>query len=548
MKFLDISFMALLLIMLDCGGGGGGSTPPAPSPAPTISLSPQQPIIHVAESLQFVATVNNSADQSLVWSATAGGINAAGQFTAPANVALVTVTATLKTNSSIKGSATFNVLPAPPQSITISPSTVSLASGQSQQFSVTFNNLAAPSPGWSAFLTQDQLGSFAEFTSDGHPLCGTITGAGLYTAPLASGQYSVMVADSNHPAVPVSVAHLTVNGWGPIQGSARDLPYRPYASFNLLQDSTVLIAGGEADAKSAMIYDPSSNSIVRTIPMTANRCQHTATVLQDGSIFMAGGGSIGMGTSSILSTTEIYDPVTQSFKAGPALPRPTFAHQSILLEDGRVLIVGGTDGVQRFYECLVFDPRNMTIKTAASLADARISHRLVRLPDGTVLIIAGGSSGATLLIESFNPATDTLRQAGNLLYPHVHPIVYLRPDGKVLIAGDMPSLSNYQRHVSEVFDPSSGISSDGPDMFWGRGNGLLVDLDNGKFITTGGNHIGGIELYDSMANRFSPVASTHQAPFVVTSSLRLSGSKVLFTILDIDAQTVHTEIMDVGSL
>ncbi len=546
MKFAGLTCLLPVLFVFSCGGGGG-STPPPPPPVPSVSISPQQPIIHVGESLQFTATISNSSNQELIWSGTDGQITTSGQFTAPSYTALVTVTASLKTNSSIKGTAIFNVLPAPPQSITISPSTASLDSSTALQFSATFNNIVSPSPGWSAFLTQDQPGSSSEFTSDGHPLAGTITSSGLYTAPLSSGQYSVMVSDNAHPSIPVSVARLTVNGWGPIQSSPRDLPYRPSASFNLLQNGTVLIAGGEANAKSAMIYDPSFNSIIKTIPMTANRCQHTATVLQDGSIFMAGGGSIGV-TSSILSTTEIYDPLTQAFKAGPSLPRPTVFHQSILLDDGRVLIVGGTDGVQDFYECLVFDPRNMSIKTAASLTVARVGHRLVRLPGGSVLIIAGGSYGSTLSVEAFDPATDTCYQAGNLLYPHTHPIAFLRSDGKVLIAGDLPSLSNYQRHVSELFDPSSGLSTDGPDMYWGRGDGLLVDLGNGKFITTGGNHVGGIELYDSVINKFTPVASALHAPFVATTALSLSGTKVMLTIMDMDAQTLHAEVLDTSSL
>lgn len=542
MKFLNLAYLLPFFLALGCGGGGG-STPAPPTPAPSVSISPQQPTIHVGENLQFTATVSNASNQELIWSVTDGQITASGQFTAPSYVALVTVTASLKTSALIQGKATFSVLPAPPQSITISPSTANLDSGATLQFSATFNNIPSPSPIWTAFLTQDQPGSYFEFTSDGHPLAGTISGTGLYTAPLASGQYSVMASDAAHPSVQVSVARLTVNGWGPIQSSPRDLPWRPDASLNLLQDGTVLIAGGEADAKSAMIYDPSSNIIVKTLPMAANRCQHTATVLQDGSIFMAGGGSIGTGGGGILSTTEIYDPVAQSFKAGPDLPRPTYGHQSILLEDGRVLIVGGTDGVQYFYECLVFDPKNMSIKTAASLAVARVSHRLIRLPGGTVLIIAGGSYGATLSIEAFDPATDTVHPAGNLLYPHTHPIVYLRPDGKILVSGDISF-----RHVSELFDPALGSSTDCPEMYWGRFRGLLIDIGNGKFITTGGNHVGGIELYDSVLNKFTPVASTLQAPFVVTSAVRLGGTKVMLVIEDIDAQTLHTEILDTNSL
>jgi len=545
MKFPNLAYLLPVLLTLGCGGG---STPVPPTPAPSISISPQQPTIHVGEILQFTATVSNASNQELIWSVTDGLVTASGLFTAPYYETLVTVTARFKTNISIQGKATFNVLPAPSQTITISPSTAILDSGSTLQFSATFNNIASPIPYWSTFETGDQPASSFETTSDGRPLSGTITGSGLYSAPLGSGQFSVMVSDAAHISVNASIARLTVNGWGPVQRSPRDLPFRPDSSLNFLQDGTVLIAGGEADAKSAMIYDPSSNSIVKVLPMTANRAQHTATVLQDGSIFMAGGGGIGTGGVGILSTTEIYDPGTQSFKAGPDLPRPTIGHQSILLEDGRVLIVGGMDGFQPFYECLVFDPTSISIKTAASLSVARVKHRLVRLPGGTVLIIAGGSYGRTLEIEAFDPATDTVHHAGTLIYPHNYPSVFLRPDGKVLIAGDIASFPNELSHVSEIFDPILGLSTEGPDMYWGRGNGLLVDLGNGKYITTGGNRIGGIELYDSESNKFTPVASTLQAPFKVTSAVRLGGTKVMLVIEDDGAQTLHTEVLETGSL
>ena len=44
---------------------------------------------------------------------------------------------------------------------------------------------------------------------------------------------------------------------------------------------------------------------------------------------------------AIHSSTEIYDPVTNTWSSGPGLPNPRVAHSATLMGDGRVLITGG---------------------------------------------------------------------------------------------------------------------------------------------------------------------------------------------------------------
>ena len=101
----------------------------------------------------------------------------------------------------------------------------------------------------------------------------------------------------------------------------------------LLNDGRVLIAGGSGD-RVAEIYDPSTRTFTRTGDMTADRRAHSATLLADGRVLIAGG-------APWSTSAEIYDPATERFAATGDVLEDQFKQAATLLPDGRVLIVGG---------------------------------------------------------------------------------------------------------------------------------------------------------------------------------------------------------------
>lgn len=130
--------------------------------------------------------------------------------------------------------------------------------------------------------------------------------------------------------------------------------HRMFQTATLLLSGKVLVTGGATNlsgdtTNSADIYDPASNSFTpATFPMDHQRAAHTATLFAAGP--MAGKVLItgGVGGSSFFfkdSSAEIYDPASQQFTLlSSFMNEPRSLHTATLLEDGSVLLAGGFNG------------------------------------------------------------------------------------------------------------------------------------------------------------------------------------------------------------
>ncbi len=125
------------------------------------------------------------------------------------------------------------------------------------------------------------------------------------------------------------------------------------ATVTLLADGRVLIAGGFANYEDmyvgpSEIFDPATGQFSSSGALAVPRLDHTATLLPDGNVLMAGGLVDAEGDNPPTDTTEIYDPVKGTFSLGPPMLYSLAGHTATLLSDGSVLIAGGEVQAQIF--------------------------------------------------------------------------------------------------------------------------------------------------------------------------------------------------------
>ena len=167
----------------------------------------------------------------------------------------------------------------------------------------------------------------------------------------------------------------------------------PDHTATLMADGKVLIAGGG----SAALYDPNKGTWRATGQMIEPRYYHTATLLPDGRVLVAGGGAESEG---LLASAELFDPATGTWSVLRDMARGRSYHQAVLLPDGTVLVTGGwvKGDPGQDWEPLAFDelydPANGTWAATGNMDAFRgggSTDTLLR--DGTVL--AGGVASST---------------------------------------------------------------------------------------------------------------------------------------------------------
>ncbi len=112
-----------------------------------------------------------------------------------------------------------------------------------------------------------------------------------------------------------------------------------------LPSGQVLVVGGQSalgavNRSSAELYDPESGTWSLAAPMSMPRANQTATLLLSGEVLVAGGVAAS-GDSETLSSAELYDPLSDSWSTTASMATPRGAHGAGLLQDGRVIVVGG---------------------------------------------------------------------------------------------------------------------------------------------------------------------------------------------------------------
>lgn len=305
----------------------------------------------------------------------------------------------------------------------------------------------------------------------------------------------------------------------------------------LLQNGRVLIAGGmERNGvwlSSAELWDPDNERFTATGRMFARRAGATATLLPSGQVLIAGGSD---GTAPNLASAELFDPRTGLFSRTGDMLGPRSHAAAILLRSGKVLIAGGnaSGDNEQLATAEIYDPVTGKFAPTGNLQAARSYYTAVMLKDGRVLL-AGGLSGGQYpfhqveaTAEIYDPATERFTLTGSLATPRFKQGAALLPDGRVLIAGGANENGRqYEYSSTEIFDPKSGRFSAGPAMNFERYKMLsgLVTLRDGRILIASGARQ--MELYDPAKSTIVLIAGPPLNGFFYNTATVLRDGRVL---------------------
>ncbi|WNG40330.1 hemolysin [Archangium violaceum] len=296
---------------------------------------------------------------------------------------------------------------------------------------------------------------------------------------------------------------------------------------NLLDDGRVLVAGGFN--VTSELYDPVTGTWSATGNTLAPHRGHTATKLLDGRVLIAGGGQCPLTNA----TAELYVPALGKWRPAGQLNQQRFHHAAVLLPNGKVLVMGGNDsehngGVLASAE--LYDPATGTWSFSGSLSTARSHHTATLLPDGRVLIAGGIDGGGNLLAsaELYDPATGTFSSVGAMGFGRGYHTATLLPTGRVLVAGGAgiePGLSV----SAELYDPATGTWSATGGMTTPRGRHTANLLPDGRVLVAGGYHeatgiLTSSELYDPVTGTWSDTWFMNVDRYGHTSTLLGNGT------------------------
>jgi hypothetical protein len=283
---------------------------------------------------------------------------------------------------------------------------------------------------------------------------------------------------------------------------------------------------------------------VPTGSMTVERSAHTATLLPNGKVLVAGGN----GDRGYLRSAELYDPLAGTFTPTGSMTTQRTNHTATLLPNGKVLITGGLSELDTIESAPVasaevYDPATGTFTATGSMTVARQLHTATLLPSGKVLIAGGddesdpatNSEGTLGSAELYDSAAGTFRPTGNMTAAREAHTATLLSNGVVLIAGgftEVPSSVDGGASVmdvlrsAELYDPVAGtFTATGTMMGW-RHLHTATLLQSGKVLLAGGN-LASAELYDPAAGTFAPTGNMTVARRAALMATLLVSGEVL---------------------
>ena len=288
----------------------------------------------------------------------------------------------------------------------------------------------------------------------------------------------------------------------------------------VLKNGEVLVAGGAvgASTSSAELYNPSTGTFSYTGSMNTGRTNHAAALLPSGEVLIVGG------SSSCLSSAELYNPSTGTFSYTGSLITAMCYPTATTLQNGKVLVAYGAAAE-------LYDPSTGAFSVTGSLQVSRFGASATLLGNGKVLF-AGGNDASTICpsylpacntltsAELYDPSTGTFTLTGSMQAARFDHTATLLSNGEVLIAGGAyyyplpnppgpPQWWTGSLAEAELYNPATGTFTVTGSMNLARAYHVAVLLPSGKVVVASGIGTQTSEVYDPASASFSYSAYTN---------------------------------------
>lgn len=276
--------------------------------------------------------------------------------------------------------------------------------------------------------------------------------------------------------------------------------------------------------------------------LTSPRAEHAATLLQNGDIVVTGGSNGDQAVAGV----ELVNPDALSVTPLADLTTARAGHTATVLEGGLILVAGGRVGDRTLASAELYDPVTGQSQPAGSMRWARAGHQALTLDDGSVLLVGGVRDGKPVArAELYQPTTAAFEPASKLKSVHLDPAFAKLGDGRVLLSG---AVAGKQGQPTELFIPARGRwkAVKGSPALRGHTASTLPD---GRVVLAGGFEgkaaSDAVFVFDLAKGKAKPIGSLATPRNGHTASLLPDGRLLVLGGLVSGLETNVVEVFDV---
>jgi len=318
-----------------------------------------------------------------------------------------------------------------------------------------------------------------------------------YNVGSTPGSYQISVDVTDQVGNNGSAAHTLSVVQGTFLKDVRDMAQRSLHTATLLNDGRVLVAGGDAGIPD--LGDAGDPNVPNVIPVAGSQ-------------------------SNVVATAELFDPVTSTWAVVGSLSVARSEHVAVRLDDGRVLVAGGADGTgTALASSEIYDPSTQTWSLGPSLSAARALATATLLADGRVLVSGGTNFNGILgSAEIYDPVANSWSSAGTMMNARLLHSLTRLANGQVLAAGGLPGAGGGAGNMAaEVYNPATNSWQAAASMPAGAYAEGAVLLPSGNVLQLPGM------IYDPVADTWQEAAPPAPGALVLENGEFSAATAVL---------------------